>query len=145
MEVKSQQKETLPINAATLLLLAIILIPLLFSVYESMTSSQQETKPADAVSPQLSASTKAEADKLISEGMTFYQQGLYDSCIVINKKVLAIDPRNDIAWNNIAASYGAIGKYAEEIEACNQALAINPNNQLAKNNKSWAESQMKNQ
>lgn len=133
----------MPINTATLLLLAIILIPLLYSVYESMTSAKQETEPAAAAPTQPTSANKQEIARLISEGMAMYQEGLYDSCLSIHQKVLTIDPRNDIAWNNIAASYGALGKYAEEIEACDQALAINPNNQLAKNNKAWAESQLK--
>ena len=52
----------------------------------------------------------------------------------ISEKIVKINPLDDMAWNNIGASYGELGEYNKAIEFCTKALSINPSNIKAKNN-----------
>ena len=124
----------------------LFLIPLSFSLYESLAGnaykSQVNLNEEKSIQKNISKENEEAVQQLIQNGLDLYRQGLYDSCIQVNLQALQIQRNNDIAWNNIAASYGALGKYKEEVEACNQALSINPANEMAKNNRAWAESQL---
>jgi tetratricopeptide (TPR) repeat protein len=145
------------LNAATLTMLLVIIMPLCYVLYANFINKPEPAKlevpattgnsaPANAAATQsdLEKALKAVADapnhaNYINLSLAYYRTGAYEDCVKAAQKALEYNQKSDGAYNNIAAAYGALGKYTEEIEACNKALEINPNNQLAKNNKAWAE------
>ncbi len=52
--------------------------------------------------------------------------------------VVAADPNNVVAWNNLCVAHTMLMSYNVAIEDCGKALQIQPNFQLAKNNLKWA-------
>lgn len=76
-------------------------------------------------------------------GLLYYQNGMYSDCIDANKKAIAMEPNSAAAWNNIAASYGALYMWQEEIDACNHALKLDSAFALALNNLKFATSMLK--
>ena len=80
------------------------------------------------------------AASYVQLGMVYYNQGQYEEGIKAWEKALKFNPNNEVAYNDIAAAYGAMHKWDAEISACQKALAINPNFDLAKRNLAWATS-----
>ncbi len=142
------------LNYATLILLLVILIPLIYTVITNL----QKPTPAPVITPatvnsssapaESSASTIEKALKSVADnpdfqsylnlGLAYYGAAKYTESIQSWEKALKYNPKSDLAYNNIAAAYGAMNKWDEEIEACKKALAINPNLELAKRNMEWA-------
>jgi tetratricopeptide (TPR) repeat protein len=84
---------------------------------------------------------KPDYDSYVNLGLVYYQSAKYEDAINAWNKAIGLNPKSAIAYNDIAAAYGAINKYDEEIKACEKALSIDPNMTLAKNNLNWAKSQ----
>lgn len=68
-----------------------------------------------------------------------FQAKFYPESVKMAEKVLELNPKNVVAYNNICSAYVMLKEYDKAIEAANKALAIDPNFQLAKNNLAWAE------
>jgi tetratricopeptide (TPR) repeat protein len=153
-----ESEPTFKLNYATVILLMVILIPVVYTVITNLqpkpASPEINAAPksapvssAAAASP-LEPALKAVVDNpgfqsYLNLGLVYYGAAKYDESIKAWEKALEYNPKSDLAYNNIAAAYGAINKWDEEIAACQKALAINPNLDLAKRNLSWAQ-EMKN-
>jgi len=74
---------------------------------------------------------------LINLSLYQYRQGQYQQAIESARKALSLAPNSAEAYNNIAASYGAMQQWDAAIENVNRALQIDPNLQIAKNNLAW--------
>ncbi len=74
---------------------------------------------------------------LINASLAAYNAGKYQEAIAVAQRSLALAPNSAEAYNNIAASYGALKQWGPAIESVRQALSINPNLQIAKNNLAW--------
>jgi tetratricopeptide (TPR) repeat protein len=77
------------------------------------------------------------ADYWIELSLKQYQQAQYTQAIGSARKALELNPNSAEAYNNIAASYGAMRRWPEALENVRRALQLNPNLQIAKNNLAW--------
>jgi tetratricopeptide (TPR) repeat protein len=74
------------------------------------------------------------AGDYIQKSLVYYNQKEYLKCIEQCYKALELQPSNDIAYNNICASYNQLQQWDNSIAAGKKGLTLNPNNQLLKNN-----------
>jgi tetratricopeptide (TPR) repeat protein len=73
-------------------------------------------------------------DALINASLARYQAGDYAGTIAEAEAALKLNPRSELAWNNIGAGHAGLGEWAAAVDAEKQALAIKPDFQLARNN-----------
>jgi tetratricopeptide (TPR) repeat protein len=81
------------------------------------------------------------AEELLDLSLIYYQSRQYTDCIQAAKDALHLNPSYAEAYNNIAASWNALGNYEEGIEAAEKAVRLKPDFTLARNNLEWARSQ----
>jgi tetratricopeptide (TPR) repeat protein len=81
--------------------------------------------------------TTKDANYWVEVSLTQYQQAQYNQAIDSARKALELNPNSAEAYNNIAASYGAMQEWGEAIENVRHALVLNPGLQIAKNNLAW--------
>ncbi|MCD2423451.1 tetratricopeptide repeat protein [Niabella pedocola] len=67
-----------------------------------------------------------------------YNNGKYEDCINTCKQVLALDPNNADAYNNICAAYNMLKEWDKAREACQKALQLDPQHPNAPANLRWA-------
>lgn len=82
--------------------------------------------------------TDPSEENYIVLSMLYYQDGLYEKCIVASAKTIEIEPENADAYSNMAASFNQLKQWDKATEASRKALEINPNHQAALQNKKWA-------
>ena len=70
----------------------------------------------------------------INLSLAEYNAGNYLGCIRASEQVLKLNPKSDIAYNNICAAYNMLKEWKKAAEAGEKGIAINPNNQLLRNN-----------
>ena len=63
-----------------------------------------------------------------------------DASIEASRQVIALDPDNALAYNNICAAHASRGEWDPAIEACDKALVLDPDLQRARKNLNWAQS-----
>ena len=63
-----------------------------------------------------------------------------DASIEASRQVIALDPDNAVAYNNLCAAHAFRGEWDPAIEACNKALVLDPDLERARNNLNWAQS-----
>jgi tetratricopeptide (TPR) repeat protein len=154
---KEQKELSLSFNVATAVLFVSVFIPFAYTIGTNFQKKTvvPEIKPAPkavqqtpvVVSSGIDAALKQVADSpgyksFLNLGLVYYNAGSYRESIEAWNKALKYESRSELLYTNIAAAYGALGMWDEEIVACEKALAINPNFDLAKRNLSWAK-QMK--
>ncbi len=81
--------------------------------------------------------------QMINKSLILYNENKFDECIKVCQDILAIEPNNENAFNNIGAAYNMKKDWEKAAEYCRKALAINPNFNLAKGNLNWALSELK--
>lgn len=64
--------------------------------------------------------------RLYSRGYNLAEQKKYDQAAAIFQKVISIDPKYVMAYENLAYSLHELGKYSEALDAINRALALQP-------------------
>ncbi|MBX2908643.1 MAG: tetratricopeptide repeat protein [Chitinophagales bacterium] len=138
------------INYATVILALALLILVVYIVATNLNSSsapqQQKVVEKQNITPSVSGIESAlKATELnpnyetyFNLGLVYYNAANYLESVSAWKKALEYNPQSAVAYNNIAAAYGALEMWNEEIAACEKALAIDPNMTLAKNNLDWA-------
>jgi tetratricopeptide (TPR) repeat protein len=158
------------LNYATVILLLVIIIPLGYTIWVNLQDVMPNPKldngntqvvpaqPGSATttiaannasnSENLVLSLRAVADNpgfesYVSLGLAYYAVDSTYAAIHAWEKALSYNSKSALAYNDIAAAYGALNKFDEEIAACNKALAIDTGYTLAKNNLAWALSQKK--
>jgi len=145
------------LNFSTLILSLVLFIPLGYLVYANFIQKQPEPIPAtetkaaetpatgniqSAIEAAKSTTEKAPSyQTFLNLGLVYYQAGDFEKSVAATQKAIDLDPNQAVAYNNIAAAYGAMEKWDFEIAACEKALQLDPNFQLAKNNLAWAKSQ----
>lgn len=77
------------------------------------------------------------ANFYISEGMNFLHAGHYHKALSAWQHVLALDPRNAIAANDIGVAYMFLHQPARAIPWFRRAISFDPEMQLARNNLAW--------
>ncbi|HLK62045.1 MAG TPA: tetratricopeptide repeat protein [Bryobacteraceae bacterium] len=73
----------------------------------------------------------------LNRSLQMYQAGQYTASIAAAREALKLDPHSELAYNNIAASYGAMQMWDDAIQNAREALRIRPDFALAQNNLSW--------
>ncbi len=153
----SKDEINIKLNFSTLVLSLVLFIPLGYLVYANFVQKQPEAIPAtevkttetsavgniqSAVEAAKGATEKAPSyQTFLNLGLVYYQAGDFEKSVAATQKAIDLDPNQAVAYNNIAAAYGAMEKWDVEIAACEKALQLDPNFQLAKNNLAWAKSQ----
>ena len=102
----------------------------------NLAYAQNEKAKAGAAPP-----ASETPDYYLTLSMQHFQAGKFQPCIDASQKALALKPGLALAYNNIAACYGALGMFDEEIKNAAEALRIQPDYPLARNNLAWAVSQ----
>src|SRR5688572_7832749 len=127
------------INFTTVLLAVVLLVPIVYFVYQRSSKSTEE--PVMEETPisltTLDAAREAVirnpgAESYLTLGFQYYQKKMYKECIDATLKSIEYDPRNARAYNNICSAYNELGMYDKAIEACTQALAVDSSFTLAK-------------
>jgi tetratricopeptide (TPR) repeat protein len=99
----------------------------------SVNSSQASASVA--VNAMLEAIKKSpSAEKYLDLSLYYYKALQYQQCIEAANEALKINPKYDLAYNNICAAYNRLGLWDKAIEAGEKGLKLNPNNQLLKGN-----------
>lgn len=70
----------------------------------------------------------------IELSLLYYKKKDYFKSIEASKKVISIDPNNNIAYNNLCSAYNNLLMYDEAKIACEKSLLIKPHTSLTKNN-----------
>src|ERR1700683_301573 len=86
----------------------------------------------------LGAQPAPTADSYLEASFQAYQQGKFSESITAAREALKAHPDLALAWNNIAASYNALGLFDAGLHAAQEALRLQPDFPLAKNNLDWA-------
>lgn len=80
------------------------------------------------------ASQDPTSDNLINLSLEYYNAAKFDKMIEVCTRVIKMDSKNSIAYNNLVCAYNALNRYDEAIAIGNKGLKIDPTNQLLKNN-----------
>jgi tetratricopeptide (TPR) repeat protein len=156
-EKQDNTEPSFKLNYISAILLLALLIPAVYTIVVNLqapppppeiTKEQpQQAQAKSATDPSvIEAALKRVAEKpnfdsYINLGLVYYGALKYDDAIKAWNKAIELNPNSALAYNDVAAAYGAINNYDEEIKACEKALSIDPNMALAKNNLNWARSQ----
>lgn len=73
-------------------------------------------------------------DALLKLSLELYTNGDFEGCVEICKKIIALNPNNSLAYNNMCSAYNNLNKTDEAMTACTRALQIDPNFTRARNN-----------
>lgn len=84
---------------------------------------------------------KVRVRNLLNISVAFFENGNQAKSIEFSERVLALDPNNALAYNNLCVAYIALKQIDKAISAAETALRIAPDFQLAKNNLALAKSQ----
>ncbi|CAD0004243.1 tetratricopeptide repeat protein [Flavobacterium salmonis] len=77
------------------------------------------------------AQNKAEAEKLVDEGIELHDKGDYDGAIAKYSKALEIDKDNLLALTEKAMSLNTSGKYDESIQVAKHTISTHPKEDLS--------------
>jgi tetratricopeptide (TPR) repeat protein len=102
-----------------------------FAKTQSAIAEQEQTPP-----------TARNAAFYLAEGLNFMHMGGYDQAIRAWQRTLALDLRNALAANNIGSAYMAKGDSKTALAWFSKALALNPHLEIARNNVTWARSEI---
>lgn len=75
--------------------------------------------------------------------LSYFKAGDYINCILVCKKIIALDSNSAVAYNNMCAAYNALHQWDDAIKAGTKALQLKPDFDLARNNVNYAISQKK--
>jgi Tfp pilus assembly protein PilF len=81
----------------------------------------------------LYAQDKAQADKLVDEGVPYHDKGDYEGAIKRYDQALAVDKDNLLALSEKALTLYTMGKYDDVIPLCKRAIKKHPNDSLLAN------------
>ena len=73
-------------------------------------------------------------ENYINLSLAEYNEGNFLGCVKASEEVLKINPKSDIAYNNICAAYNMLKDWEKAAEAGRKGLEMNPKNQLLQNN-----------
>ena len=93
--------------------------------------------------PAINTATKPpSADSYLAASYEAYQQGRFSESIAAAREALRLYPDLALAWNNMAASYNALGLFDDGLRAAQEAIRLQPDFPLAKNNFEWAKTNL---
>jgi tetratricopeptide (TPR) repeat protein len=81
---------------------------------------------------------QAAVNQLVNKSEASFNQGDWDGTVSAASAAIALDPKNEVAFNNRAGAYATKGKLKEALQDCSTAIGINPYFPLAYNNRGYA-------
>ncbi len=78
------------------------------------------------------------ADTYLAASYEAWQQGRFSGSSAAAREALKLQPGLALAWNNMAASYNALGLFDDGMRSAQEAGRLQPDFALAKNNLEWA-------
>ena len=97
----------------------------------NVTSLEAQASPTEAP-------PKPSAEIYLGNSYRYYQLGRYADSIDAARAALKQRKDYAAAWNNIAASYNAMGLFEDGERAAEEAVRLQPGDELAQNNLAWA-------
>jgi superkiller protein 3 len=88
------------------------------------------------------ARTNPTSENRITLSVAFIRANQPVSALPILNALVAEDPKNAVAWNNLCVAHNMLAEYPQAINACNKAIGIDPSFQLARNNLKWAQDEV---
>lgn len=79
----------------------------------------------------------ASTQSLITESYQDYQAGRFKEAVAAAEQVVARDPTNGDAYNNLAVSYAGLQQWDDAFKNAVKAVQLMPDSQLARNNLLW--------
>ncbi len=148
-------KRNITIAVASILLVVPIVFILILIFGNSknnkgQTDPQQQNQQAQKVSPEEKlinalkiSKTDSSETALFNLALAYNDNKMHKEGIDLFLKVVKINPKHVIAYNNLGFSYGCLGEWDNGIKYCQMALDLDPNFQLAKNNLNWMKDEKK--
>ena len=104
---------------------------------------RSEKAPAGVEEMKKIVKQQSTEENWINLSLAEYNAGNYLGCVKACEEVLKINPKSDIAYNNICSAYNMLKEWEKAVEAGEKGLAINPKNQLLQNNLKVSKSNLK--
>ena len=82
----------------------------------------------------------ANQSDLIELSQLLYQLERYKECIDICHRILKLDSKSFVAYNNLCVAHNQMGDFVNGIKFGEMAIKINPDSKLAQNNLNWSRS-----
>jgi tetratricopeptide (TPR) repeat protein len=73
-------------------------------------------------------------EEYLTQSLNYYNQRQYELCIAACVSALVINPKYDLAYNNLCSAYIKLGKWDDAILVGEKGLKINPDFERLKNN-----------
>jgi tetratricopeptide (TPR) repeat protein len=132
------------------IVLAMLALPLLYVAFShshgQSVRTQSSTWPTQAVPP---APSLAELEHLASSDPTsahrlnfsqaLIDHGLQGRAIIVLNALIADEPMNTLAWNNLCVAHSLQQEYNLAVPACESGVRIDPSAQIIRNNLKWAQ------
>jgi tetratricopeptide (TPR) repeat protein len=81
-------------------------------------------------------------ESFLTRSFQYFQRGRFNETIMAARAALKMRPDYAEAWNNIAAAYNSMSRWANAIQACEQAIRLKPDFPVAKNNLTLAKAKL---
>lgn len=150
-EEKKEETESEPksgLNMKTIVIAALLLLPIIFILYKTMGNKAVEEQPAqqnaqvDIAAYENAANANPTYENLLNLSNVYINNGLAGKAIAPLEKAIALKPDDGIAaYNNLGFAYTIIQQYKKGIEFCQKAVDIDTGFLLAKNNLNWAKAE----
>ncbi|XP_072027280.1 small glutamine-rich tetratricopeptide repeat-containing protein beta-like [Amphiura filiformis] len=95
-------------------------------VSTSAAAPAAEAPAAATATPQVSEETKAEAEKLKTEGNNLMKSERYREAVECYTKAVSLDSNNAVYYSNRAAAYSKLDDHTRAIQDCEKAVSIDP-------------------
>lgn len=80
---------------------------------------------------------KGSYEDYLAQSVKMIRTGRFDEAIAAAKEALRLNPKSDVAWNNIGVSDISLHRFDEAQRSLEEALRLNPKMDLAKANLGW--------
>jgi protein O-mannosyl-transferase len=138
--MQSSARRTVAILAAC----AILALPVAYlALHKASSTPEAVSPPAPAVSNIATLEAAVRANPTVDNRINLSQAYINGNdpvhAITVLQAVIAADPNNLIAWNNLCVAHVMQQDYRSALEECKRAVQIGPTFQLAANNLKWAQ------
>lgn len=147
-EEGSSSEEKSGFSFKTVLIVAVLLLPVGYIIYKTMGNSNTQQEQAaqapkvDIAAYENAARANPNYTNLLNLSNVYINNGMAGKSIEPLLKAIELEPKAASAFNNLGFAYTIIQQYKKGIEYCSKAVEIDSTFQLAKNNLNWAKSEL---